>query len=155
MHPSDDNYFGAKAKHFLYLRGKNAHFAAAFFYMLDVLRSVFSYSWQKYDYIVFVRYLMGTAYLPSPLHKIAYHFFALIVPTSNCMFLLDVEPHEAYRRIQLARERQEMFENLGELEQIRRKALSLAVAGNWRILDASKPIAEVESEIKNCCSRQN
>jgi dTMP kinase len=148
IHPSDDNYFGVKAKHFLYLRGKSAHFAAAFFYMLDVIRSVISYSWRKYDYIVFVRYLMGTAYLPSPLDKIAYHFFALIVPTSDSMFFLDVEPREAYRRIQLARERQEMFENLGELEQIRRQALSLAVANNWKIVDANRPIAQVEGEIR-------
>jgi dTMP kinase len=130
------------------LRGKGAHFAAAFFYMLDVLRSVISYSWQEYDYIVFVRYLMGTAYLPSPLHKIAYHFFASIVPTSDLMFFLDVEPHEAHRRIQLARERQEMFENLGELELIRRKALSLALAGNWKVVDANRSIAKVEGEIR-------
>jgi len=155
IHPSDDSYFGVKAKHFLYLRGKGAHFAAAFFYMLDVLRSVISYSWQEYDYIIFVRYLMGTAYLPSPLHKIAYHFFASIVPTSDFMFFLDVEPHEAHRRIQLARERQEMFENLGELEQVRRKALSLALAGNWKVVDANRPIAKVESEIRNCCFKQN
>lgn len=155
MHPSDDNYFGVKAKHFLYLRGKSAHFASAFFYMLDVLRSVISYSWQKYDHIIFVRYLMGTAYLPSHLYTIAYHFFASIVPTSNCMFFLDVEPHEAYRRIQLSREKQEMFENLSELEQVRRKALSLALAGNWKVIDAGKPIAEVESEIRNCCLRQD
>jgi dTMP kinase len=91
---------------------------------------------------------MGTAYLPSPLHKIAYHFFALIVPTSDFMFFLDVEPHEAYRRIQLARERQEMFENLGELEDVRRQALSLALADNWKVIDANKPIAKVESEIR-------
>ena len=155
MHPSDDNLFGARAKQFLYLRGKSARFAAAFFYMLDVLRSIILYSWQKYDYIVFVRYLMGTAYLPSPLHKIAYLFFASIVPTSNCMLFLDVEPHEAYRRIQLTREKLEMFENLGELEQVRRQALSLAIAGNWKIVDANKPIAQVETEIRNCCFGQN
>ncbi len=155
IHPSDDNYFGAKAKHFLYLTGKGAHFAAAFFYMLDVLRSIISYSWQKYDYIIFVRYLMGTAYLPSPLHKMAYHFFALIVPTSDFMFFLDVEPHEAHRRIQLTRERQEMFENPQELEQIRRKALSLALVGNWKVVDANGSLAEVESEIRKSLFRQN
>jgi len=148
IHPSDDNYLGVKAKHFLYLRGKGAHFAAAFFYMLDVLRSTTSYSWQKYDYIIFVRYLMGTAYLPSPLHKIAYHFFASIVPTSGFMFFLDVEPQEAHRRIQLTRERQEMFENLDELEQTRRKALSLALAGSWKVVNANRSIAKVESEIR-------
>jgi dTMP kinase len=123
--------------------------------MLDVLRSVISFSWQQYDYIIFVRYLMGTAYLPSPLHKIAYHFFASIVPTSDCMFFLDVEPQEAHRRIQQTRERQEMFENLTELEHIRRKALSLALLGGWKVVDASRSIAKVETEIRNCCFRQN
>jgi len=92
--------------------------------MLDVVRSILLYSWRKYDYTIFVRYLMGTAYLPSPLHIIAYHFFASVVPTSNFMFFLDVKPEEAYRRIKRARERREMFESFEELEQIRRKALS-------------------------------
>ncbi len=152
FHPSDDNYFGVRAKQFLYLEGKGAHFAAAFFYMVDVVRSILLYSWRSYDYIVFVRYLMGTAYLPSPLHRIAYHFFALIVPTSHLMFFLDVKPEEAYRRIQGTRKRLEMFESLAELKQIRHKALSLAIIGNWTIMDADKPIAEVEAEIKKSLS---
>lgn len=148
FHPSDDNYFGIKTKHFLYLRGKGAHFAAALFYMLDVVHSILSYSWQKYDYIVFVRYLMGTAYLPSPLHRIAYHFFASIVPTSDLMFFLDVKPKEAQRRIQLTRQRLEMFESSRELEQTRIKALSLALIGNWTVLDANQPIAKVQTQIR-------
>jgi dTMP kinase len=148
IHPSDDNYFGVRAKYFLYLRGKGAHFAAALFYMLDVIRSILLYSWQKYDYIVFVRYLMGTAYLPSPVHRIAYHFFASIVPTSDLMFFLDVKPKEAYRRIHLTRERLEMFESHEELEQNRQKALSLALIGNWAVLDANKPIAKVQEQIR-------
>jgi dTMP kinase len=73
--------------------------------MLDVIRSILLYSWRKYDYVIFVRYLMGTAYLLSPLHRIAYYFFASIVPTSNFMFFLDVNPEEAYTRIQQARKR--------------------------------------------------
>lgn len=148
IHPSDDNYLGIKAKHFLYSRGKGAHFAAAFFYMLDVVHSILSYSWQKYDYIIFVRYLMGTAYLPSPLHRIAYYFFASIVPTSNFMFFLDVEPKEAHRRIQMTRDRLEMFESSQELEQTRCKALSLALIDNWTVLDANQPIARVQEQIR-------
>jgi len=148
IHPSSDNYFGVKAKQFLYVKGKSAHFAAAFFYMFDVVRSILLYSWRRYDYIVFVRYLMGTAYLPPPLYRIAYHFFALIVPTSRFMFFLDAKPEEAYRRIERTRKRFEMFESLGELEQIRRRALSLALMDNWAIVDTNKPIAEVESEIR-------
>jgi thymidylate kinase len=40
-----------------------------------------------------------------------------------------------------------MFENLEQLRKIRRKALMLASLGKWRIIDAGKPIAEVEMEI--------
>ena len=152
FHPSDDNYFGVRAKQFLYQEGKGAHFAAAFFYMLDAIRSILLYSWRSYDYIVFVRYLIGTAYLPSPLHRITYHFFALIVPTSHLMFFLDVKPEEAYSRIQRTRKRLEMFESLAELNQIRHKALFLAIVGNWTIIDADKTIAEVEAEIKKSLS---
>jgi dTMP kinase len=147
IHPSDDNLFGVKARQFLYLRGKSAHFASAFFYMLDVIRSILLYSWQKYDCIIFVRYLMGTAYLPSPVHTIAYHFFASTVPTSDFMFFLDVRPEEAERRIRQTRDRFEMFENLEDLEKTRRKALSLAQIGKWRIINASKSTRDVENEI--------
>lgn len=153
LHPSRDNFFGVKAKQFLYLKGKNAHFAAALFYMLDVVRSILLYSWRKYDYIIFVRYLMGTAYLPSPLHIIAYHFFAFIVPTSRLMFFLDVSPKEAYRRIEKTREKREMFESLEQLERIRHKALYLASTNNWIIINANKPIKEIEKAIKNYCSK--
>jgi len=116
--------------------------------MLDVIRSILLYSWQKYDYIIFVRYLMGTAYLPSPLHRIAYHFFASTVPKSDFMFFLDVSPEEACRRIQRARKRQEMFENIKELRQVRVKALSLAFTDKWKIINADKPEKEVEAEIR-------
>jgi len=148
FHPSNDNFFGVKAKGFLYFKGKSAHFAAAFFYMLVVIRSILLYSWRRYDYMIFVRYLMGTAYLPSPLHRIAYHFFASIVPTSNLMFFLDVNPEEAYRRIQQTRNKREMFESLEELKRTRRKALSLASIDKWTIINANKPIKDVEKEIR-------
>jgi dTMP kinase len=148
FHPSNDNFFGVKTKQFLYLKGKNAHFAAAFFYMLDVIRSILLYSWRRYDYLIFVRYLMGTAYLPSPLHRIAYSFFAFFVPTSNLMFFLDVKPQKGYRRIQKERKRREMFESLEELKRIRHKALSLALMGKWTIVDADNPIKIVEKEIR-------
>ncbi len=91
---------------------------------------------------------MGTAYLPSPLHRIGYHFFASIVPTSNLMFFLDVTPQEAYRRIQQDRSKLEMFENLEELKRIRRKALSLALVDKWAVIKGNKPLKEVEKEIR-------
>lgn len=148
IHPSNDNFFGIRARHFLYQRGKGAHFASAIFYMFDVVRSIALFSWQKYDYVIFVRYLMGTAYLPSPFHMIAYRFFASIVPKSDYMFFLDVPPEEADRRIQQTRTETEMFETLEELKKTRDKALFLALADRWRIIDAGQPISKVERDIE-------
>ena len=146
-HPSVDNFFGIIARQFLHSEGKSAHFASALFYMFDVVRSILLYSWQKFDYLIFVRYLMGTAYLPSPWHKLAYYFFAFTVPTSDFMFFLDVPPKEAERRIRKERRNLEMFENTKELNRIRWKALSLAVSGKWTIIDAGKSIVEVQRQI--------
>ena len=147
FHPSTDNFFGVKAKLFLYSKGKSAHFASALFYMLDVIRSIILFTRRGYNYVIFVRYLMGTAYLPSPLHKVAYHFFALVVPKSDAMFFLDISPDEAYRRIR-TRSDQERFEALPELRKVRGKALSLALIGKWIILDAGKPVDAVEKDIR-------
>jgi len=149
FHPSRDNFFGTKAKLFLYSKGKSAHFASALFYMLDVIRSILLFTRRNYNYVIFVRYLMGTAYLPSPLHKVAYHFFALVVPKSDAMFFLDISPEEAYRRIR-ARSDRERFEELPELRKVRCKALSLALIGKWIILDAGKPVDVVEKDIREC-----
>lgn len=148
-HPSNDNFFGVKSKQFLYSKGKSAHFASALFYMFDVIRSVLLYTWRRFDYLIFIRYLMGTAYLPSPLDRMTYHFFSLVVPTSNLMFFLDVSPKEAYRRIQQTRNKREMFESLEELNRIRRKALILALIGKWTIINADKKIADIENEIRD------
>jgi dTMP kinase len=91
---------------------------------------------------------MGTAYLPSPLHKIAYHFFALVVPKSEMMFFLDVTPEEAAFRISQNRNEKEMFEDLNALRKVRSKALSLASTGRWTIVDANKPMTEVAAMIQ-------
>jgi dTMP kinase len=148
FHPSIDNAFGVKAKQFLYSQGRSAHFAAALFYMIDVIRSILIYSWREFDYMVFVRYLMGTAYLPAPLDRIAYRFFASVVPTSNQMFFLDVTPAEADRRLRETRERLEMFENLEELEEARKKAISLATFGKWTIINADESVDKIQDVIR-------
>ena len=147
IHPSDDNVFGSEARLFLYSKGKSAHFASAMFYMLDVIRSILLYSWRRYDYVIFVRYLLGTAYLPTPLDKVGYHFFASVVPTSDYMFFLDIRAEEAESRIRRTRSTMEMFEGLESLRQIRRKALYLVSTGKWRIINGDKPEREIEKTI--------
>ena len=125
-HPSSDNFFGINAKKALLGKGRVYRVLASFFYMMDVLRSVKKYFGAKnYDTLIIVRYLMGTAYLPLPLAKIAYTFFANFVPTSRYMFFLDASPKELLKRVK-KRKNVEMFETLDELVKVRTKALALA-----------------------------
>jgi dTMP kinase len=143
VHPESDNLFGRKARVFLLSEGKNAHFASALFYMADVIRSILLYSWRKVDFIIFVRYLMGTAYLPAPFHVVAYNFFALLVPKSKYMFFLDVNPEVATSRIVKNRTSIEMFENLKSLQKVRSKALALARFDEWIIIDSNRSSIDV------------
>lgn len=147
-HPSNDNFFGVRAKHFLQQKGKSAHFNAALFYMCDVIRSIIIYSWRRFDCVIFVRYLMGTAYLPKPLDRVLYRFFATVVPTSSFMFFLDVSPAEAYKRVSVRGEELEMFESLEELEKIRQKALALALEDDWMVVDANRTMNKIQEEIR-------
>ena len=139
-HPSADNYFGKKAKAALLSKGKINKIKASIFYMMDVLRSIRKYSRRKdIDTLIMVRYLVGTAYLPFRLAKIAYGFFENFVPTSKYMFFLDASPEEMAKRIE-ERTEKEMFETLDELEKVRNKALYLVK--NWNIIDASGSIED-------------
>ena len=145
-HPSRDNFFGRMGRGYLLLEGKGARAAASLFYLADVVRSILLYAWRRVDYVVFVRYLMGTAYLPAPLHKIAYLFFLRVVPTSSHMYFLDVSPEEAYRRLE-GRADREMFESLERLEEVRGKALGLALTGGWTIIDGNKSTRVIHEQV--------
>ncbi len=149
VHPEADNWYGLQARRYLYSRGKSAHFASALFYMADVIRSILLYSWRKVDYVIFVRYLMGTAYLPSPLDTVAYNFFAAVVPKSRTMFFLDIDPEEAAYRITKNRGQTEMFENIGALRKTRTKALALTRFNDWTIIDSNGSIAKTALQISS------
>lgn len=150
-HPESDNFYGKKAKKALLGQGKINKLRAAVFYMLDVLRSVKKYYGKKdYDTLIMVRYLMGTAYLPPRLSKIAYGFFAGFVPTSKYMFFLDAHPDKLLGRIK-EREETEMFETLEELANVRKKALALA--GAWNIVDTAKSVEETYAHIEKMLNK--
>jgi dTMP kinase len=155
VHPSNDNFFGARAQQFLLSSGKSAHFASALFYMFDVLYSVLQYSWRDYDYLIFVRYLLGTAYLPSPMDKVAYHFFATILPKPEKLFFIEIKPEVASERITKRTDKGfEMFEKLESLQKIREKGLELAIIGKWFIIDGGKPTKYIESIIRHLLELQ-
>jgi len=146
-HPESDNKYGRKAKEALLGKGKKNHMIASVYYALDVIRSIRKY-YGKSDTFIVVRYLVGVAYLPLPLARILYKFFETFLPTSEYMFFLDVEPEELLKRIENrveGRGEKEMFENMEELEKVRKKALKL-VKG-WHIIDANRSIEEIQEEI--------
>lgn len=150
-HPTSDNFFGRKAKKALLGKSKIDKLQASIFYMFDVLRSIRKYYRRKdIDTLIMVRYLVGTAYLPSELAKIAYRFFENFVPTSEYMFFLDASSEEMYKRIEDRKEK-EMFETLDELEKVRNKALYLVK--NWNIIDASGSVDDTFSQIKKILNK--
>lgn len=154
IHPSTDNFFGLKTKYYLSKEGQTAHLGAAFYYMLDVLRSTLIYCWRKGTIKVFARYLMGTAYLPKPAHEAVYLFFASTLPSSNLMFILDITPEEAHRRLKSREEKTEMFESLEQLREIRVRILRLAKRYGWIIIKAEKHELEIHKEIRRCLTEK-
>ena len=145
-HPAVDSYFGKKAKEALLGKGKIKKLEASVFYMLDILRSIKKYYRKKdIDTLIMVRYLVGTAYLPSSLAKIAYSFFENFVPVSEYMFFLDASPDVMVKRME-GRKEKEMFETLSELEKVRNKALFLVK--KWDIIDASGTIEDTYNQIE-------
>lgn len=143
-HPENDNTFGIKAKNSLLGKGKLDYIKASIYYAFDVMRSVRMY-YGKGNTLIVVRYLMGVAYLPLPLAKLFYKFFSTVLPTSEYMFFLDVEPEVSLKRLSKRNEK-EMFENLNDLVKVREKALKLA--NNWKIINTGQPIGEVQKQIE-------
>ena len=146
-HPSTDTFFGRNSKKALLGQGMLNKIKASMFYALDVLHSIrYYYHRGDHDIIIMVRYLMGTAYLPTALVKTGYTFFEHFVPTSPYMFFLDAKPETLFKRIQ-ERENMEIFETLEALERVRIKALS--VATSWNIVDTSGSIEDTANHIQN------
>ena len=152
-HPESDNKYGIKAKKALLRKGKINYVRASVYYALDVVRSIRKYHREESDdTLIIVRYLVGVAYLPFPLAKILYKFFATFLPISQYMFFLDVAPEESMKRIEI-RDKREMFENIEELSNVRKKSLKL-IKG-WHIIDGNRSIKETYSEINKILHNVN
>lgn len=142
-HPSTDNDYGLKAKKALLGRGTINRIKASVYYALDVIHSVRKYN-GKADNIIMVRYLMGIAYLPLPLAKFLYWFFTMVLPTSDYMFFLDLEPEKSLKRMS-RRNEEEMFENKDSLIRVRKRAIELAQG--WHVINTVGTIEEVKHKI--------
>ena len=143
-HPEIDNFYGRKAKKALLGKGKFNKITASIFYAFDVIRSVHLY-YGKADNLIFVRYLFGVAYLPIPLAKLLYKFFSLVLPTSDYMFFLDLEPEEALKRIS-KRKDHEIFENIEDLLKVREKVMEISYG--WKVINTEGSISDVQEEME-------
>mgnify|MGYP000870907602 CR=1 FL=1 len=133
-HPSD-GLMGRLSARSLRGEGKIMYMLSSMFYMIDVLFSVIRLPvWKgRYDNVVFVRYLLATAYLPENVSRTAYDLFVRVLPVPKRLLLVDVEPECALHRIAQREHEEEMFENLPSLIEVRDKVLSLA--RTWTVLD--------------------
>jgi dTMP kinase len=142
-HPSS-SMMGRASRRFLESKGRTARLAATVFFIADVLCSLSHLRRWKREAgtLIFVRYLMATAYLPEKLAPKGYEFFRKVLPSPQRLLLVDIRPEVALARIEARNEKREMFEDLASLEKTRRKVVMLAQLNGWQILDNSGSEAE-------------
>ncbi|MDH3365812.1 MAG: thymidylate kinase [Thermoplasmata archaeon] len=134
-HPSD-GFLGKMSKGAVQKSGPIALVITTAFHTLDVLISVRRYRRVHEDIVIFVRYLLGAAYLPRCLAPHAYTFFRKLLPFPDLAMFIDIEPSVAIRRIEIRDQAREMFETEERLSRIRDIARSL-VTDEWAIINNS------------------
>lgn len=144
-HPTTDNKWGLASKKCLLKTGKINHIKATIYYILDILRSLQLYYNDKIDTLIFVRYSLAVAYIPYPLGEHIYKLICLLLPTSNYMFFIDVNPEELMNRLVNRGESLEMFENIESLKETQYKAKK--ITANWNIIDGHESIETIHNNI--------
>ena len=143
-HPCNDNRYGRKSKEALLKTGKLNHIKATIYFGLDAIRSVVKYTHDdNVDVLIFSRYVLAVMYLPNVINTIVYKIVVFILPTSDCMFFLDVTPEESLRRMDSRGDDVEMFENIDSLRENRLKSQKFTY--NWNVIPGDDS-AEVISE---------
>jgi dTMP kinase len=151
-HPCSDNKFGRKSKQALLKTGKINHIKATVYFGLDAIRSVHMFYYNSdVDVLVFSRYILAVMYLPNVVNTIVYKIVAFVLPTSDCMFFLDITPEESLRRIGSRHEETEMFENIDSLRKNRERSRKFTY--NWNVVSADDaPDVISEKIIEKCFS---
>ncbi len=143
-HPSQ-RLAGRMSKRALLKSGPVAVVFATVFYTADVLASVRTFNRRREGTFIFVRYLLGTAYLPRRLAHPAYSFFKGLLPFPDLAIFIDIDPSVALRRIELRDQKREIFETQEKLSRARDVARTL-IDDDWVTIDNSKdgeePFAE-------------
>ena len=149
-HPCPDNKYGRKSKEALLKTGKFNHLKATIYFGLDAIRSVVKYARNDdVDVLIFSRYILAVMYLPDGINTIVYKIVAFVLPTSDCMFFLDVSPEESLRRIGSRNEDKEMFENIESLRENRLKSQKFTY--NWNVIPGDDSPEVIFEKIKKIC----
>ena len=134
-HPCNDNKYGIRSKQALLKTGKLNHIKATIYFGLDAIRSVRKYCFNDdVDVLIFSRYTLAVMYLPKGINTIVYKIVTFVLPTSDCMFFLDITPEESLRRIGSRQEDTEMFENIDALRKNRERSKNFTY--NWNVISA-------------------
>jgi dTMP kinase len=147
-HPSD-RLIGRVTKRLLLGTTKVERLFASVFFMVDVIGSLrrLKGRWKGYDTVIFVRYLMATAYLPASLVRAGYGFFAHLLPVPDRLILVDIEPKVAIDRIEERDEEREMFEDIESLQRVRGK-VNMVASGEWEVLDNSGTMEQTRERLE-------
>ena len=149
-HPCFDNRYGRKSKEALLKTGKINHLLATIYFGLDVIRSVVKYTHDdSIDVLILSRYILAVMYLPDGINTLVYKIVTFILPTSDCMFFLDVSPEESLRRIGSRDEDTEMFENIECLRENRLKSQKFTY--NWNVIPGDDSAEVISEKIKMRC----
>ena len=140
VHPSSGR-LGRISRRALESMGQAMRALATMFFVADVLRSlsVMKKEAKRYDTVIFVRYILATAYLPDRLAPLSYEFIAKLLPVPKRLLLIDIDPAVANERISKRAEKKEMFEDPANLKKAREKLLLLA-SKDWKVIDNSHPM---------------
>ena len=149
-HPCNDNKYGRKSKQALLKEGKWNHIKATLYFGMDAIRSVQMYCHSsETDVVIFSRYILAVMYLPNGINTLIYKIVAFILPTSDCMFFLDVSPEESLRRIGSRDEEKEMFENIDSLRENRAKSRKFTY--NWNVVSGDDSPEVISEKIISKC----
>ncbi|WP_298498764.1 thymidylate kinase [uncultured Methanobrevibacter sp.] len=149
-HPCSDNKYGRKSKQALLKEGKVNHIKATIYFGLDAIRSVQMYCHNKNtDVVIFSRYILAVMYLPNVVNTIVYKVVAFVLPTSDCMFFLDVSPEESLRRMAGRGDEKEMFENIEDLTKNRLRSQKFTY--NWNVIPGDDSAEIISEKIVSKC----
>lgn len=120
-HPGDGRW-GRLARRFLLGRGTPAKMLSALFMFLDLF--VTGMAVRRGTDVVAVRWTLSAFYLDGWSGRAVHRLLVAFLPVPDATILMDIDPATALERIGARGGDEEMFENLGSMEEVRSRMMS-------------------------------